>query len=127
VGEVLSRTGSVEGAARYMNLALEQLAVEFKNPLFQDEQEWRLIQEAYQHSSRSLVRFAARGSYVRPYLEFRRSEEHAMSPLPIRTIICGPRLDDDIAVETVQELLSANGYSVYEIRVEVSRLRGTWR
>jgi len=47
--------------------------------------------------------------------------------LPIKIILCGPRLDDEVAIETVKELLSMKGYSVYDIDVRVSRLTGTWR
>jgi len=63
VREVISRTRSVMEAARYFDLALDELAVQFKNPLFEDEREWRLIQQANQHDSNDIVRFATTGHY----------------------------------------------------------------
>lgn len=126
VNDVLSRVEPAEKAAPYLRLALDELEVQFKNPLFEDEREWRLIQQTHD-DSRKIVQFATKGPYVRPYVESRAPIDQPRPRLPIKAIICGPRLDDDLAITAVKEFLVVNGHSVYEVQLRMSRLRGTWR
>ena len=125
VSEVLRQTKGRELAPIYLFAALEQVALQFKNPLFADEHEWRLIQHGG-YETRQFIHFSAKGHYVRPFVATHKQLD-GKAILPVRGIVCGPRLEDDLAAEAVRELLTVNNYSVYDIDVRRSRLHGTWR
>jgi hypothetical protein len=111
-------------------LALEELALQLKNPDFREEREWRLIRELRQRSVKSpadpLLKFANRGHLVKPHIEMmlpsRSTTVH--SRLPLVSVVCGPKLERDVAIASATYFLAENGYHV---PVKHSALSAIWR
>jgi hypothetical protein len=118
-------------ATAHLAVRLAHTLVELKNPRFKDEREWRLICETergdgFDWESPS---FVVRGSYVKPYVVPPLRLEVGVGPttsrLPIVTIICGPRLDRELAASSVRRLLNENCRA--DTRVLHSPLSSSWR
>jgi hypothetical protein len=114
------------------SVLLGQAALQLKNPVFEDEQEWRLLRQVRVPVLGMVtpnVQFAQRGNYVKPYLDVQLPLRKALSTrtLPIASVTIGPRLDSELAIATVQELLAASGYTVAAKSVVASTLQSSWR
>lgn len=79
-------------ASRRFSLAghLADVAVELKNPSFEDEREWRFILSVTGEDRERYVRFYARGAYLRPYTEATCKTDSGR--LPIFKIVCARSL-----------------------------------
>lgn len=122
-----ARSDAVDLAAILFSLALEQLALELKNPLFEDEHEWRLIREVRRDPSLpnpEPVPSERRGNFVKPFIEvsLRMPSE---KKLPIWAVVCGPKLDGELAISTAQDFLEDKKYD--EIVPKWSELHKIWR
>jgi hypothetical protein len=98
-----------------------------KNTFFGDEQEWRYfhpINEDELGGDDSEEEFATRGDYVKPFICFPRKRK-SLVRLPITAVVCGPRLDVDVAKPTVERFLRSRGYT--GIIAERSALASIWR
>ena len=109
---------------------LEKLILLFKNPQLADEREWRLIVEVKQggiDASLRPVAFSVGRDYVRPHIDVVLGTAVAgRGPrLPIRSVVCGPGLDQDMAADSIEYFLRRQGYA--DIRIEKSELHGAWR
>jgi hypothetical protein len=100
-----------------------------KNPFFEDEQEWRFfetIEEDELDDSDSEEQFAVRSPYIKPFILLPRKLKRAsLRMLPVASVVCGPRLDPDVAVPTIQRYLRSLGYP--DVKVEMSALASIWR
>jgi hypothetical protein len=110
--------------AALLAMAIEPLALRLKNPKFKDEREWRLIVTIdAKESIDERVEFAARDNYPKPYVPMRLLDPG--SKLPIRAVVCGPRLESVLARSAVHHLVGAAGY--IDTHVQMSDLTSTWR
>lgn len=102
-------------------------ALRIKNPYFEDEKEWRYFKRLHDNDLDSWDQeFAVRGVYVKPFLRFPQREHLANFPrLPIVQVVCGPRLDVDIAIPAVERFLRKHGY--VDVRAKQSTLATIWR
>lgn len=105
------------------------VTLRLKNPFFNDEQEWRYfhqIDEDELGGDDSEQEFAIRGDYVKPFIRFPRERKRKiLVRLPIAAVVCGPRLDFDVAKPTVERFLQSRGYT--GITAERSALASIWR
>jgi hypothetical protein len=107
---------------------LTMVMLRLKNPDFRDEHEWRYFVEGYDWADDGAQEedFAVRGAYIKPFIELpRKLKYHPLKPLPVTNVVCGPRLDGEIAVPAVERFLRSRGYE--NITVEVSPLAKSWR
>ena len=107
---------------------LEQASLQIKNPAFRDEREWRYIRESLDEFLDSVpampIKYIRRGPYIKPVAEFPRSTK-TPPRLPLDTIVCGPRLDPEVATQSIRQFLRAQEYPL--VAVEASALGGVWR
>lgn len=98
---------------------------QMKSHYFRDEEEWRYFRgvDVNQLTLDAPVEFHTRGQYVKPFIAFPRRDK--LPPLPIRHIVCGPRLDTELAIPTVTRFLTFCGYP--KVAVVPSKLRDIWR
>jgi hypothetical protein len=106
---------------------LPTVMLRLKNPDFRGEHEWRYFVEGYDWADDGTEEdFAVRGTYVKPFIELpRRSKYRPLDPLPVTNVVCGPRLDGEIAVPSVERFLRSRGYD--NVKVELSPLAKSWR
>jgi hypothetical protein len=93
----------------------------FKDPAWAEEQEWRAI-HVLPDGEMDGVEFRPHSGIAMPYI----SLPMGTGPdgrLPIRHIVQGPRINTDIAVRSLDLLLTANGYSDVDITVSSVPLR----
>jgi len=126
------REGFLATGAAIGSALLEQAALQLKNPAFEDEQEWRLFHQVrvpVLGMATPDVQFTQRGDYVKPYLDKQLPLRKGRNPrnLPIAGVTTGPRLDSELAIATIQELLAASGYTVAAKSVVASTLQDSWR
>lgn len=118
-------TGARTFHAAMLAVRLEEVALQFKNPYFHDEYEWRLIAEADDFVDSKFKRgFAPRGNYIKPFIDVA-ADETDKDALPIVSITCGPRLDSEVAELSVTAFAGEYGYEF--VRGNRSTLIGTWR
>jgi hypothetical protein len=117
-------------AATVAATLLRALTLQFKNPAFREERDWRLIREirrrgVYLETSHQ-IDFARRGDFIKPHLEIllTRREGEAPERLPLSSVVCGPKLEREVATESARYFLRQNGYGV---PVEHSSLSAIWR
>jgi len=126
----LRRDGDIDDVAPHLTIRLAETLLELKNPQFAEELEWRLISEALEHDQVEFAwqnpQFAPRGMYIKPFVvpPLTVVGRH-MSRLPIVAIVCGPRLDGDLAEASVMRFLRTHGLG--SVKVEISALRHSWR
>jgi len=108
---------------------VDDAGLRLKNPFFADEQEWRYFERVDEDrlgDDDSDEEFAVRGAYVKPFMRFPRMPKRGtLTQLPVVDIVCGPRLDVDIAKPTVERLLQFYGH--VNVNVERSALTSIWR
>jgi hypothetical protein len=99
---------------------------QMKSHYFHDEEEWRYFREIHEDQSTHHVpvEFHARGHYVKPFIAFPPRHEQ-LPPLPITHIICGPRLDTELAIQSVTRFTTFCGYP--NVTVARSKLCEIWR
>jgi len=106
---------------------LDGLALELKDPSFSDEREWRLIHRRLREGTATAdaepeIRFTARGNIVKPFVELE------LRPPKLRPalsdVVCGPRLDGELAVATTACFLRSAGHMV---EPTWSELHKVWR
>lgn len=108
-------------------IVLESIAMEFKDPSFSDEREWRLIHRALTREKLTTISggldFTPRGYVVKPYIhvELPRSPKKRS---PLTHVICGPRLDGSLATATASYFLAATGC---DAEASWSELHKIWR
>ncbi len=95
--------------------------IRMKDPLFQAENEWRLVHCRGPDSGERRVCFRVRGSVAIPYvvlgLQIARGQR-----LPIKQVILGPGVDGESGERSVQMLLREHGHHATVARTMV-RLR----
>ena len=114
--------------AAHLAGALHAVAWEFKNHRFADECEWRLIREHSFDTSTppELLAFAPRSDVIKPFVEIRRPDmADASGLLPLRTVVCGPKLESNLATSSVRRFLATHGYK--DVLVNASDLSNVWR
>ena len=108
---------------------VDDATLRLKNPFFSDEQEWRYFERLDEDrlaDDDSDEEFAVRGVYVKPFLRFPRTRKRTrLGRLPLVAVVCGPRLDIDIARPTAERFLRFDGY--FDVKVERSALASIWR
>jgi hypothetical protein len=130
----------------FTDMDIRAIELQMKNPFFHDEQEWRYFltgrdddedlepadpdraSEADPDDDIVLIEpkelFSPRGHYIKPYVELPLLRNQFVKKLPITTVVCGPRLDGDVALPTVRRFLRSRGHYA---TVEYSRLADIWR
>jgi hypothetical protein len=106
---------------------LEPTLLRIKNPQFADEREWRLIfRDEHPPNAARRVSFVARGAYPKPFIsvELKRQGSNE-NKLPLVKIMCGPKLDHELATLSARHVLDDYGYR--DVLIEVSPLRESWR
>ena len=115
------------GIAHRANVLLSKFmmvaALSFKNPSFEDEQEWRLVAGLHRDepSAEPLLRevaFRSGASIVKPYLDLPLKPE--TKRLPIAKIMFGPTLRPALTQESLEFFLARRGYS--DVPVEKSNV-----
>jgi hypothetical protein len=114
--------------------ALENALVQIKNPHFSDEREWRYIVTVEACPEQSLADpkeiFAIRGGIIKPFVALpligrRGLQANKNEGLPIASIVCGPRLDADVAIPATSRFLKS--YNYWAVDVQRSMLADVWR
>jgi len=124
----LTRRRRLDYLSLHFRRLLEPVALRLKNPRFEDEHEWRLIRQyAEVAADKPDVMFAARGSYPKPFVSvpLHIARRGRRTGLPLLKVICGPRLQNDLARMSMRHLLDTKGHS--EVSVETSPLQQAWR
>jgi hypothetical protein len=114
---------------------LSWVALQCKNPQFEDEREWRLVLERPASgeddgrfgATPPRIAFTPREDIVAPilYASPKAASGAATPKLPIRDVICGPRLEPELAVLATKRFLSNAGYC--DVDVKMSDLHPVWR
>jgi hypothetical protein len=99
-----------------------------KNPDFTDEVEWRLVRTVSEFTAAAEpVVSIPRDNYLKPCIDVSIAANWRStaldSELPIRAVICGPRLQEGRAVTAVERALRIHGFN----GVDVSFSRLAWR
>ncbi len=105
----------------------------FKHPSFAEEQEWRLVQRVvpYQTADESLVttkhaKFRESRGLLVPYVELDLAEQDSedMKPrLPLLQINVGPALRQDLAENSLKQLLNKLDYGqAHKVKIELSEI-----
>lgn len=96
------------------------LCVQFKNPKFSDEKEWRLVTRfAFEHGPFGELKYRSNGFGIRPYLEM--EANHKM--LPIDRAIVGPMSFATMQIKLLDEFMRRHDYFDFELRVSEVPLR----
>jgi hypothetical protein len=132
--ETLKEVSPEESEQQFTDLAgmaiaisLEEVALRLKHPLFEDEAESRLIKEVLLGSETVdpvVVNFSCRGDYVKPYIEIAIHGDESET-IPVAEVVCGPKLDGDLAINSSQHFLETVGYE--DCLVSWSELHEIWR
>ncbi len=106
---------------------IDQVEMQFKNRFFEDEAEWRYFVrvDTDRPATNDLAeQFAARGAYIKPFVMFPKQNNSSLQ-LPLTHVVCGPKLDWELAETTVKRFLAScdNGF----VTVERSQLAEIWR
>lgn len=107
---------------------LEELSLRLKNPDFRDEKEWRIIHQIRgkgRVSQAAATHFTPRNNLVKPYVELTLEERGGAPVLPLVKIICGPKLEGDVAIASATYFAAQKGYA--NVSVEHSKLSAVWR
>ena len=129
-----SRFGARELLAHHAELLgqhLELVALSLKHPLFNEEREWRYICSVGADEMAAQVAvpgvFGVRGSYIKPFRCLPPLQKTGEAPdlLPITSIVCGPKLDCDMASPAVTQFLQNHGYA--NVPVDRSEVADVWR
>lgn len=111
--EILHASGSLTESRRdfLSGAILEEWlsqASRVKHPAFKDEDEWRIVVRADESSSwrRGAV---ARNGYIRSYIEM---PWKSPSDCPISEIMCGPRADRELGIDSVRQMIEGLGYEI---------------
>ena len=117
------------GAAK-LGADLDDAMLQIKNPFFEDEREWRyvLMKDARAQDGKptSPEQFTPRGVYVKPFIAIPPLKgTTAQTKLPVRNIVCGPKLNFEIAEPATKRFLASHGYK--RVKVERSELVDIWR
>jgi hypothetical protein len=117
----------------------------FKDPAFENEQEWRLIYTLAPDSEvrgdfpEARIHYRLFGDYMVPYLKIKIAEiikpltqegsagieERDVKDIPFETIICGPGLDETLARASLNAFLLREGNLGSLVNIEASRV--PWR
>jgi hypothetical protein len=108
----------------YLTAAIRELAFEFKNPAFIDEREWRLTCSTFEDAPGHQLLFVPRADIIKPYLDTS-SLKTVATLLPIRSVLCGPKLEPRMALEATRQFLTSNGYG--DVDVQTSELSKIWQ
>jgi len=118
-----------ERAGARISVELEETALQLKHPLFADENEWRLIKKVGtgpMAEKQPTILFAPRGEYVKPFIEIELYVGKAdVGKLPVSHVICGPKLDGDLAITCARQFLENCGYP--DVRTAWSETHKIWR
>jgi hypothetical protein len=108
-------------------MVLDGIALELKDSSFSDEREWRLIHRTLSDAKRTGisqdVEFTPRGHFVKPFIEIA-LPKGPKGRSPLAAVVCGPRSDGSLAVETASYFLRATGHAV---EASWSELQKVWR
>jgi len=105
--------------------AISELPFEFKNPAFADEKEWRLTCSTFEDVPGHRLLFLPRADITKLYLDMSSLHKDSGILLPIRSVVCGPKLDPRTALDATRRFLWSNGYA--DVEVEASQLCTVWR
>jgi hypothetical protein len=103
----------VEYAVMRMQMALADLLPCFKNPSFEEEQEWRYVYFATRYPVPN-QRFRVRNGNFVPFLPLRLLGKEN-GPLQVSKVFCGPTLNSHLTANTVHELTEALGHTGVEV------------
>ena len=114
----------------FADLDIDAALVRLKNPFFHDEKEWRyLFRTDDERRSVSLSepreQYVVRGPYIKPFVQLPRRKTGSGARLPIVGVVCGPRLELDLAIPSLQRFLAAADYDTAQ--VSQSALVEIWR
>ncbi|MFA6959105.1 MAG: DUF2971 domain-containing protein [Thermoanaerobaculia bacterium] len=115
---------------------IDWVAFALKNPFFHDEEEWRYFLTLDNEEDPELdsgddpdnyIRedFDVRAPYIKPFVLLPAQQHGTRAKLPITSVICGPRLNFELAEPSVNRFLRSHGYA--DVRVGQSRLAQIWR
>jgi hypothetical protein len=120
--EVLIRSAQLGGG-------LDDALLQIKNPFFADEREWRYVFQIDTSADDSVPdpreEFALRGAYLKPFIPLPPLMSSTTVKLPITSIVCGPRLNTEVAIPATKRFLRSSGYGT--VSVKPSALSEVWR
>jgi len=106
-------------------MLLPEFLLCFKNPEYEEEQEWRLIQFG-RVKGKPIIKpeFRASGGRILPYaiLDLTHSKDRYKGKLPIQAIRFGPTLDPDSTTRSLQLLSRAAGYKPESLTIASSAI-----
>jgi hypothetical protein len=106
-----------ECCAKFRGQIFELLSC-FKDPVFQEEQEWRLLAIIEERDDAALVKYRPRNGLVVPYLELDISELAGVyhGRIPVAAVVCGPTTHPELAHESICRWLDACNYHFVNVR-----------
>jgi Protein of unknown function (DUF2971) len=114
----------------FVGVDIDAALLRMKNPFFHDEKESRyLFRTDEERRSVSLSepreQYAARGPYIKPFVQLPHRNAGTGVRLPIVRVVCGPRLEPDLAIPSLRRFLAAVDYEA--VQVDQSVLAEIWR
>jgi hypothetical protein len=112
--------------ARMLRSELDAALLSFKHPLFHDESERRYLVRSGANGGAYATDLIVRGNYVKPFVTLpRRDQLRSTQRLPVARVVCGPRLNWDMAHRSADRTLNRYGY--LDVEVQQSELSAIWR
>ncbi len=100
---------------------LFDLMLSFKNPVFREENEWRLIKGMEAEHRPELIKFRETNEGLVPYLETYIVEDlEGESTFPLRTIKFGPMLDEARTKSTLELFVNKEAALTNKIKIDTS-------
>jgi len=112
-GLVEEKTSSAELSPMLVSIAACLVVFEcmMKNDAYREEREYRITLASHPNRKRSKIKFCTSIRGLKPYLEIPFEKEHSL-----KEIIVGPLLPFEDTRQTLQMLLTCEGYGTVEIR-----------
>jgi hypothetical protein len=109
--------------AKFRGQVFELLSC-FKDPAFQEEQEWRLLAIIDAHDDVGLVKCRAKNGLIIPYIELDVTDSAGVhhGRIPVDEVVCGPATHPELAERSVRLFLERAGYSWTHTRVRRSKV-----
>ena len=114
----------------FADIDIDAALLRMKNPFFHDERESRyLFRTDEERRSVSLLepreQYVARGPYIKPFVQLPHRSPGTGARLPIVRVVCGPRLEPDLAIPSLRRFLASVNYEA--VHVDQSVLAEIWR
>lgn len=122
----IARSYDINKISGYYNKFISSMrlfALFFKNPIFIDDEEFRIVIYNYKNSGYVNPQYRIKGNSLIPYISvINYKKEQIQKPLPIKSITIGPKNYSDIAKEGLIYYMNDIGYDIDKIDYKKSKI-----